>query len=204
MTSFDTYKLFLALKQHFSTTNSYDYFKYHGKVKVSHDRFRTKPDRYFYEKLAKKYNQTELLGFFVSNLIHKPDVWIGDLCKQERFENVYLNWKRKKESLSYCFGEDVSLIRKGEDDFEKLFECNENEHPRLLDLYTEGTISLETLMGIDLVVDCFEHWNRILGVDIIWKDIHHLCIQYKPFLNYDYITKSFYKKILRKEFIENV
>jgi len=53
-------------------------------------------------------------------------------------------------------------------------------------------------------VDCFEHWNRILGEDIIWKDLYHLCTQYRPFLNYDYILRNYYKVILRKEFVENV
>ena len=59
MTSFETYELFLALKQHFSATNTYDYFKYNGKVKANQDRFRAMRYKYFYEKLAKKYNQKE-------------------------------------------------------------------------------------------------------------------------------------------------
>ena len=46
MTGFEVYKMYLALKQHF-TKEKYDYHKYRGKVRASEDAFEQRHDRYF-------------------------------------------------------------------------------------------------------------------------------------------------------------
>ena len=51
MTGFEVYKMYLALKQHF-TKEKYDYHKYRGKVRASEDAFEQRHDRYFFKKLA--------------------------------------------------------------------------------------------------------------------------------------------------------
>ena len=38
MTAFESYKMYVALKLHF-TTDSYDYFKFNGKTRVSETNF---------------------------------------------------------------------------------------------------------------------------------------------------------------------
>ena len=73
---FDAYKTYLALKRHF--TSDYDYFKYNGKVRAGVESFLKRNDRFFFRKLAKKYDDKELVDFFVSNFI-VSDNWIGNL-----------------------------------------------------------------------------------------------------------------------------
>ena len=198
MTSFEVYKLFLALKNHFGSSN-YDFFLYNGKTKANARSFSTKKDKYFYERLARRYDRHELLQFFVSCLIKNPDGWVWDRCRDVRYSENYLEWKRRKESLTYNFSEDVKKIVEEEPNFNQLFVCKKGEHPKLFDLYNEGTIALETLLGIDLVTDCFEDWNTKLEDDIIWKDAYHLAKQYRPFLTIE-SKKNRFKNILRKEF----
>ena len=41
MTAFESYKMYVALKLHF-TTDSYDYFKFNGKTRVSETNFEEK------------------------------------------------------------------------------------------------------------------------------------------------------------------
>ena len=41
MTAFESYKMYVALKLHF-TTDSYDYFKFNGKTRVSETNFEKK------------------------------------------------------------------------------------------------------------------------------------------------------------------
>ena len=53
MTGFEVYKMYLALKQHF-TKQDYDYFKYRGKVRANEKSFEQRRDRYFFKKLATK------------------------------------------------------------------------------------------------------------------------------------------------------
>jgi hypothetical protein len=198
MTSFEVYKLFLALKNHFGNSN-YDFFLYQGKTKANARSFSTKKDKYFYERLARRYDEKELQEFFVSCMIKNPDVWVGDMCRDVRHSENYMDWKRRKESMTYCFSEEVKKIAEEEPSFDQLFVCKRGEHPKLFDLYNERTITLETLLGIDLVTDCFDDWNTYLEDDIIWKDAYYLAKQYRPFLMME-SKKNRFKNILRKEF----
>ena len=43
---FDVYKIYLGVKLHF-TTDTYDYYKYSGKVNATLDSFTKRKDRYF-------------------------------------------------------------------------------------------------------------------------------------------------------------
>ena len=52
MSPFEAYKLYTAIKNHF-TTESYDYFKYNGKVRASEHTFETRKDKYMFYKLSK-------------------------------------------------------------------------------------------------------------------------------------------------------
>ena len=48
---FDVYKTYLAVKLHF-TSDTYDYYKYDGKVNAKLDTFTKRKDRYFFHKLS--------------------------------------------------------------------------------------------------------------------------------------------------------
>jgi hypothetical protein len=52
MNPIDAYQMFTAVKLHF-TSDGYDYFRYHGKVRVDADKFETRRDKYHYYKLTK-------------------------------------------------------------------------------------------------------------------------------------------------------
>ena len=197
--AYKAYQTFIALKQHFSKTN-YDYFKYNGRIKSNINSFRTKRDRFQFERLTRKYGESELVEFFVSNLIVKPDVWVGELCRNPDYDEQYQNWKKKKQALTYQFQCDILCLNESTESFNDLFKCTQSEHPKLFDSYNEGSISLETIIGIDMVLGCFRHWDRVLKGDIIWDDFYHMCRQYTPFLNYDAKRRIKFKEILRKEF----
>ena len=65
---FDVYKTYLAVKLHF-TTDTYDYYKYGGKVNTKLDTFTKRKDRYFFHKLSTRYAEDNILDFFVSNFL---------------------------------------------------------------------------------------------------------------------------------------
>ena len=60
MTGYEVYKMYLALKQHF-TNDKYDYRKYRGRVNASEKAFEERRDRYFFKKLATKYDSNTCL-----------------------------------------------------------------------------------------------------------------------------------------------
>ena len=55
---FNAYKLYLAVKNHFTT--NYDFFKYNGKVNAKEDSFLKRRDKFFFAKLQRKYNNDQL------------------------------------------------------------------------------------------------------------------------------------------------
>ena len=51
---YNAYKTYVALKNHF-TSDSYDYFKYKGRVRVKEESFLKRKDKFYFEKIEKKY-----------------------------------------------------------------------------------------------------------------------------------------------------
>jgi hypothetical protein len=80
-TGYAAFALYNALKLHF-TSDSYDFFKYHGKTNISKDSFLRRKDKYTFYKLSRKYSLDELKYFYVSNFLD-GDKWVGDMNTTE-------------------------------------------------------------------------------------------------------------------------
>jgi len=187
MKALEVYQTYLAVKQHFSDS-SYDYFKYNGKIRVNASNFNTRKDRFFYEKLARKFDgkPEDLRNYFACNLRENPKVWIRELIGA-RAEETYAKWKAYQESLTYNLIQDVAKVEEAhpEGDFASLFICRDGQHPILLNLYTNSVISIETLIGFDILIECFVRWNKEIDDTIIWPDIYLACQRYRPFVTFD-------------------
>ena len=90
MTGFEVYKMYLALKQHFTKEN-YDYHTYNGRVRASETSFEQRRDRYYFKKLATKYDRKEILNYFVANFIVDPKGYIKSFSDKN-----YEQWKSNK------------------------------------------------------------------------------------------------------------
>ena len=93
---FDVYKTYLAVKLHFAS-DTYDYYKYDGKVNAKLDTFTKRKDRYFFHKLSTRYAESDILDFFVANFLADSKRWIGNLLANDG-RNVYLDDKNSKEA----------------------------------------------------------------------------------------------------------
>lgn len=194
MTGFDCYKLYLAIKLHFNSA-SYDFFKYCGKIKSKPETYNTRKDKYFFEKLANKYNQDTLVDYFVSNFISE-DVWVGDITKPKG-EKVYYNWKKKINSLSYFFKEEFTKVlddvpKPYNQNFDGLFESN-SSHPQIIKKYFSGEVSLETLVILNQLLNFVPK----IKDDLVIKPVKTKVLKYSPFLKVD---KDEYKRIVREIF----
>ncbi len=183
MTGFEVYKMYLALRMHF-TKEHYDYVKYRGKVNASEKAFEQRRDRYFFKKLATKYDETQVLNYFVANFMIDPRGYIKSFS-----DGNYERWKAIQESFCYKFRQDVDLLltyfeAPYQDKFDRIFEVKEGQHPPLLKRYLSGEISLETLVVFESCLGYIEQFDKKLS-DPIWKDIRKRVIKYKPFLNID-------------------
>jgi len=179
MTPYETYVLYSALKNHF-TTESYDFIKYHGKIKTSIDQFQTRKDRFFFAKLAKR---KDVKDFLISNfVIGESNLWVGDLVGNCKYEQIYVDWKKRFQALSYYFEQELKNCLTSLD--ENVIVKNQ-QHPFLLKIFLRKKISIESLIILDDLLGFSKHWNKELGDDIVWKEVNLLCKKYRPFLNYD-------------------
>jgi len=175
---FDVYKKYLALKSHFSN-KSYDYFKYNGNVKASKNSFETRRDKYFFYKLSKQKNVEEfLLANFVDG---DKDFWIGNL-RDDKVAEVYQQYKKRQQSLSYTFKSDLGKMKESFDDN---IIVPPNEHPYLLRLFLRKDICIETLTILDLLCNIYKYWDKELDGDVVWPDIKQKSLKYRPFMSVD-------------------
>ena len=194
---FKAYKLYLSIRNHFTT--SYDYFKYNGKVNAKEDSFLKRKDKFFFTKLERKYDKEQLKDLFVSNFADGEDFWIGNILTMKA-EEVYKSWKKRQDSLSYIFEQDLKFLKdyyKDRDlDFESLFVM-EDGHPILLQCVLRNDIYVETMVIIDRVLNYTRRWNKILN-DPVWTEFKKRMEKYSPFVNFDSIKG---KTILKKVFL---
>lgn len=191
MAPFDTYKQYLAFKQHF-TRKSYDYFRYAGKSRASLNSFYKRKDRYFFEKMSRKYSDDDIKNFFVANFVATDNpngLWIGEIIRSG--ESVYSSWQNRQQSLYYQFTQHTEDML-SEYSLEELFSTS-GQHPPILKMLLSGNISIETTTIYDKIFLFGNNLDKKL-TDPVWEGISLKIKKYAPFLNID-IPK--YKAYLR-------
>jgi len=175
MNELETYQKYLALKLHF-TTESYDYFKYNGKVSVTTNSFSKRKDKFQFIRLAKKLSEKQLEEYFVANFIIGKN-WIGSMD-----ESIWKVWLGKIQSIEYNFANDVETLLTNVEDFDILFKCNEGNHPKLVKAYLGKKISLETLVILEKVLQFKRKFDQQILETFIWPKLSQLISKYDPFV----------------------
>jgi hypothetical protein len=191
MTPFDAYKTYLALKNHFGKSN-YDYFKYAGKSRASVASFEKRKDKYWFERISRQKNDTEIKEFFVSNLVEADDpnsVWIGNVIRDG--DIYYKEWQKRQQSLKYLFTQQSEEMLSSSN-LKELFDCSKG-HPPILKMFLSGKIDIETLVIWDKIFLFGKTFDKKL-LDPVWELVSLKIQKYSPFLNIDVED---YKKVLR-------
>ena len=191
MTPFDAYKTYLALKNHFGKSN-YDYFKYAGKSRASVASFEKRKDKYWFERISRQKNDTEIKEFFVANLVEADDpnsVWIGNVIRAG--DIYYKEWQKRQQSLKYLFTQQSEEML-SESNLEQLFDCS-RQHPPILKMFLSGKIDIEILVIWDKIFLFRNIFDKKL-LDPVWELVSLKIQKYSPFLNIDVED---YKKVLR-------
>ena len=192
MMPFDAYRQYLSLKNHF-TKEKYDYHKYCGKSRATVQSFYKRKDRFWFEKLARNKSDQEVIEFFVSNFITCTDpskLWIGEMIRDG--EGRYTAWKKRTQSLSYIFKEEIQNILANQD-LDSIFS-RKSGHPIILKKYLGGDISIETMVILDQILEYRKEFDKHLQ-DPVWETVSMRMKKYSPFLN---IEVSRYKKVLKE------
>ena len=198
MTGFDAYVLYTALKLHFNS-DTYDYFSYNGKVNTSVDAFENRKDKWHFYKLSRRFaNEEQGRDFIVANLVHDPNVWVGNLLVEE--SNIQYRKRQKViQSLTYTFTNEIeSLVsHKNPND---LLMIHDGEYPELLQKLLHDEISIETVCILNKLLNFLSAWDKKINDTIHYPTVSRKIKKYTPFIMFE-PTK--YKLILKKEYDAN-
>lgn len=203
MDGFGVYRKYVALKLHFQQ-KKYDYFKFSGVAKVSREKFEMRNDKYFFHRISKVYDDTQVEQLFVSNFVINKNVWIGDIVSEIGRKN-YLDYRKKHQSLEYIFSEDMkrihNLIISGVlRSFDSLFESTECDNwPEIVALTMQETICLETFIIMNKALNFMPKISAKIDDTLVWPEVQQLSKKYAPFIQVD--VKRF-KKIMKNTFVE--
>ena len=184
---FDVYKTYLAVKLHFAS-DTYDYYKYDGKVNAKLDTFTKRKDRYFFHKLSTRYAETDILDFFVANFLADSKRWIGNLLANDG-RDVYLDYKKRKEAFAYHFKQECGTIAsdlgRRNISFNDGFIPPDGQHPRVLRLLIQRKISYQTTIVLNHYLGFTKNWDKEITEKIVWPEISLKVTRLKPFINFN-------------------
>ena len=203
MNGFEVYKIYLAVKLHFTSKNqSYDFHKHNGRTTARLGTFTKRRDRYFFHKLSKLYNDRDIADYFVSNFVTNTNLWVGDIIGRLGDENFKL-WQKKIEALSYYYEQDIDYIieqmNTKDITFDNIFISKDGQHPYILKYFLSKRINFETFIILDDILNFSRQLNKSITEKVFWPKLYERMIRYKPFLKYN-TTK--YKQILKKKIKE--
>jgi hypothetical protein len=193
ITGYETFELYQGLKLHF-TSDSYDYFKYGGKSKVSVNSFEKRKDKYHFHKLSRKHTQREeMMSFMVSNFVDDDKTWAGSLL-QEEAELSYSKHQKVLQSLAYKFESDCKNLFDGVVSPNDILKTN-GDYPLLLTKSLRNEIEIETLCILNSLLGFFPMWTKNIADTIRWPNYRKKVVKYASFIPLDTVK---YNNILRK------
>jgi len=187
---YTAYQIYLSLKLHF-TNDSYDATKYGFKTSSKESTFSRRKDRFFFERIGRKYKETDVvIDYFTANFLVGVK-WIGDM----REEN-YSKYEKRMQSLSYEFEKDLRTLSEQCDSFDQI--CTTTIP---LDCLLADEISAETIAIIDLLVNNLKRLKKDISdpLGMYTEQIENI-LKYKLLLSRRNIPAEKLAKTVRKVF----
>jgi hypothetical protein len=200
MNGFEVYKVYLAIKLHFTSKNqSYDFHKHGGRTTARLETFTKRRDRYFFHKLSKSYNDITIIDYFVSNFVTNTNLWVGDIIGQSG-DDHYKEWSKRLEALQYYYEQDIDYLLErmtvNKMNFDDIFTSVKGQHPPILKMVLSKKIAFETFLILEDILSFSKRLNKDISETVLWPKLHDRMVRYRPFLKYN-VTK--YKVALRKK-----
>ena len=117
----------------------------------------------------------EQIDCSLSKLKENTKGWLGDFN-----DDNYLDWKRRTQSMSYNFKQELEKMGKV-----NILGVKNGQHPLLLKEYLGKRVSIETLVILDDISNFTKMWSKKLENDVVWPKVKKLMSDYKKFLTYD-------------------
>lgn len=183
ITGFDCYRIYLALKLHFKQDN-YDYCKFQGQTKLKTGSFEKRPDRYVFQKLARKYDTKEKLEhFIVSNIIWNYGEFYAWKSVTQDAHDIYLTYMKIRGAYSYYFSEDLKVLKQycSSHNVKNFLYVPANKYPELLVLLQQNIIRFETVFVLNKLRPFIGYWKAKITDEIIFPEVYKKFLKYEPF-----------------------
>lgn len=177
--SFDTFCLFLSLKNHF-TQESYDFVRYRGKTNATKEAFEKRKDRLQFQKLSRKAPEDEIVGFIIANLV-AGKTWVGQFLEQEA-DAIYENFKKAVTDL---IGTVASETKQALETHPRPFAIDKHEYPGILLCQLDGTVSYPTMVVLNNFIDFVPRYDDAYAGDEVWAATALMIRKLRPFVSYD-------------------
>jgi len=183
------YVTFLAIKLHF-TSEKYDYFRYHGKVKASPESYSKRRDKSFFRRIQKKYITKDAIeDYLVSNIIQSDTIdkfWVTDLSTESH--TICSQWLGRVQAMSYLFAQECKQLHDMLDDQDQnlkdIFIVERFDLPKIIQMHWSGDVSVEFLAIMLETLGLHAKYDQLLGGSnvLLWDDVSAKCKKYIPFL----------------------
>lgn len=188
MLPIDVYRIYVAIKTHF-TTDKYDFVAFNGKTKyISQSTYNKRKDKYFFEQLSVRYRNDEIVPFFISNFLVNEKMWIGDM--QDEGRDIFLEWKKRWSSLYYNYTQDVGniidFVVKNELSMVDIFTGDGSKHPIILKFLQQKMVSLETVVILNKIINFIPSLEKHYSDDLILGSLIQKVKKYSSFFKEDY------------------
>ncbi|MCK5020039.1 MAG: hypothetical protein KAS32_23500 [Candidatus Peribacteraceae bacterium] len=181
---FPTYTTFLAISQHFSNS-SYDYFKYHGKVRANKESLRKNRGLKAYRSLHQKHGH-HIKPFLIAMFMEDNTTSVFD-CIRPNADKVYKKWQQNIEHIQDIVYDDLKqkcLYHKPKK-ITDLLKPNGNDNPPLLEDFYSGGAHILTMVAVDQAFGIVQLWDKLFDEDFIWDSYRHVIIGARGFFSFN-------------------
>lgn len=194
--AYEAYALFMALKLHF-TQEYYDFVRYNGKANsINSDSFLQRNDRFFFNAMAKRYDNQRLKNFYISNLYIKPEIWIQELIKSKNLEENLLRKERFDANPTEEFHKDIKFLLREYNNPKNMLVAKSGEIPPIMTSIMRRDIHPETFIFMDSALGLVKIWESLGTLFPTWDKKKMLLEKYSAFVTFD---RTEFTNILVKE-----
>ena len=202
LSPFDTYRQFQTMKLIF-IDNRRDLI---GKlIRIKSSTFDKHRNKKLYEFVSVNYNQGQMIGLFLSNLIYgRRTSFIGDYIEDDSI-SLWRKWRGKIQASKKYFVDDIKYLSDNYSSLKDILTADKKLYnaPPLLHHVLYGDITMETFIIIESMMPNYkrhldtpnEHIALSAQLETIWN--------YKPFIKKIYNSpekQKTYKSILKEYF----
>jgi len=175
--------MYLAMRQHF-TRKTYDYVKFHGKVKTSQEAYDKRHDQTLFKMLSRKKFLKEIM---IYSFFKNKNTYLTDMVAPDIEDKALAFWKNG--TSPYYFKRELQKFVS----LDEAFTVKKGQYPKIYEAYKKGEVSPQTLIICDDLAKVFDYWTRSLNDKFVWPDERFRLDKLKSFMDFD---RDKYKKVL--------